>query len=426
VTDVTNIIHSTTRVLRGLCIFRWLMIAFSVMMFAIHRSAMLPPEAQGSPPLAVIFLLPMAFNTLYLYIPGGENRFGRFYLPIALALAILDFSIQYGIAYVRPDAQVIIRLPSGQEFSLFWASTEMILLTLVPCVLAGAAYGMRGATQAATFATLLHIVVGFATWLSGASLRGFLILLPLRIAVLYVFPLITGYLADTWRQEHAAVLEANRQLRGYAATVEHLVTSRERVRLARAMHDTLAHSLSALVVQLEAVDTLQETDPVAVKAQLGKIRRHARVGLDEARKAIMDLRSLPVEELGLRAALERLVEQFGQRNGIQTEWTVEGKPFPLLPAQANALYRIAEEALDNVERHAEANKLCMRLSYDTGVTVRIEDDGQGFDPAAVDPDRYGLVGVHERATLVDGRVTVASAPNEGTTLTVQIAEPWKE
>jgi signal transduction histidine kinase len=302
----------------------------------------------------------------------------------------------------------------------------MILMMLVPCVLAGATYGRRGAVKAASLATALHLATGIVVWLYGVPLLGFLALLPLRVAVLYVFPLIAGYLADTWRQEHAAVQEANRQLRGYAATVEHLATSRERIRLARDMHDTLAHSLSAVVVQLEAVDTLQERDPVTAREQLAKVRQQARSGLNEARRAIQNLRSAPVEELGLAGAVEQLAERFGQRNGIQTDWDVEGEPVPLLPVQANALYRIAEEALVNVERHAEATRVTVRLRYADGVTLTVQDDGLGFDLTTVDPDRYGLMGIRERAALVDARVNVDSAPNEGTTLTVEIAEPWED
>jgi signal transduction histidine kinase len=263
-------------------------------------------------------------------------------------------------------------------------------------------------------------------WLTDMPLEGFLILLPMRIAILYAFPLITGAMADTWRREHRELEQANRQLRGYAATAEHLATSRERVRLARAMHDTLAHSLSALVVQLEALDALHEAGPGAARSQLDKIREHARVGLSEARQAILDLRSAPVEEYGLAGALDRLVGRFGQQNGIDTQWTVHGEPFPLLPAQANALYRIVEEALDNVERHAQARRVTVDLRYEGSVTVRIQDDGQGFDPDAVDANRFGLVGIYERAALIDGSVSVATTPNQGTVLTVEIADPWRE
>ena len=422
---MTYIIRNTTRVLRGVFAFRLFIVVFSILVFMTRWSVAGPPEALDSPPHFGFFLLPTLATMLFLFLPGLEKRMSRSYLPIALAMSILVFSLESGAAYVLPGGHILVILPSGRAISLFWASTEMILLVLIPCVLAGAAYGLRGAVKAATLSTLLHLATGVAVWLSGVPPGGFLALLPLRVGVLYVFPLITGYLADTWRREHKAVQKANRQLRGYAATVEHLVTSRERVRLARDMHDTLAHSLSALIVQLEAVAVLQETDPTATKAQLDKIRQQARVGLDETRRAILNLRSAPVEELGLAGAIEQLVEQFSQRSGIPADWAVEGEPVPLLPVQANALYRTAREALTNVERHAEASQLTVCLSYADGVTLSVQDNGQGFDPAAVDPERYGLAGIYERAALVDGQVTVDSAPNEGTTLIVRIGEPWE-
>ena len=423
---MTRLVRNTTRVLRGVFIFRLFIAVFSVLVFAVRWSVWPTPEAFEATSLVGLLMLPALVTVLFLFLPGLEKRMGRFYLPVALGMTILVFSLESGVAYVRPGVRVLVTLPYGGRISLLWASTEMILFTLIPCVLAGAAYGLRGAVRAATLATVLHLSLGVVTWLYGVPLIGFLVLLPLRIAVLYVFPLITGYLADTWRQEHVALQKANWQLRGYAATVEHLATSRERVRLARDMHDTLAHSLSAVVIQLEAVDALQETDPAAARTQLEKVRQQARVGLNGVRQAIQNLRSAPVEELGLAGAIEGLVERFSQRGGIPADWAIEGAPVPLLPVQANALYRIVEEALSNVERHAEACRLTVCLSYAHGVTLSVHDDGQGFDPATVDPDRYGLVGIRERAALVDAQVTVDTAPNEGTTLTVRIVEPWQD
>ncbi|UCC64425.1 MAG: sensor histidine kinase [Anaerolineae bacterium] len=427
---MTQIVRNATRILRGVFIFRLFITLFGVAVFSIRWSPHIPLEALGV--LSRIGLLPLLMSAamlatmLFLFLPGLERRMGGLYLPVALAMAILTFSLESGVAYLRPGGHLLLTLPSGQTISLFWASTEMILMALIPCVLAGAAYGVRGAVKAATLASLLHLALGVLVWLYGVPLGIFLALLPLRLGVLYVFPFIAGYLADTWRREHVALQEANRQLRGYAATVEHLATSRERVRLARDMHDILAHSLSAVVVQLEAVDTLHETDLGAARQQLAKVQQQARVGLDEVRRAILNLRSAPVEELGLGGAIEQLVERFGQRNGILTNWAMEGEPVPLLPVQANALYRMAEEALSNVERHAEASHLTVCLRYADGVTLSVQDDGLGFDPETVDPDRYGLVGIRERAALVDAQVTVDSVPNEGTTLTVRIVEPWQD
>jgi signal transduction histidine kinase len=422
---VNNVTRNTIRVLRGLFVFWVLSTIFVIVLFAVRWSVRPPSETTLSSPLALSFLLPTVITGIFVLLPGLDRYIGRLYLPVSLAMTILSFSLQSGVAFLNPGARVQITLPTGRELSVFWASAELVLLVLVPCVLAGAAYGLRGALAAATFATVIHLALGVAIQLLGTPLRGFLVFLPLRIAVLYGFSVITGYLSDTWRRERDAAEEANRQLRGYAATIEHLATSRERVRLARAMHDTLAHSLSALVIQLEAIEALEETDPEAAKGQFEKAKRIARVGLDETRRAILDLRSSPVEELGLSGALQQLVERFSQHNGIRAGWTVEGKPVPLMPVQANALYRIAEEALVNVERHAQAHQVNVALCYTDGVSLEIQDDGRGFDLSQVDRQRYGLLGITERAALVDAQVAIHSSPDGGTQVIVHIAEPWE-
>jgi signal transduction histidine kinase len=423
---VKNIVRNTVRLLRGLYVFRLLVLVFGVLVLAIRTSIQVSPEPIEIPTAWSWLLLPSLAALVYLFVPGLSDRLGRYYLPIALALSILSLSLESSGTYLFRGTYVRITLPTGRELSMAWAPTEMILLVLVPCVLSGAAYGLVGALQAASFAVVLHLGIGLAILLLDGSLHSFLVLLPLRVAVLYAFPVMTGYLSDTWRREHDALQVANQRLRGFAATAEHLATSRERVRLARAMHDTLAHSLSALTVQLEALDTLLDKDRAAAQVQLNKIRHLAREGLEETRHAILDLRSSPVEELGLAGAIERLVERFGKQNGIETAWTLSGEPYPLLPVQANALYRIVEEGLDNVERHAQADRVAVGLTYDGGVTLNIQDNGQGFDPDTVHEDRYGLLGIRERATLIDGQVTLDTTPGQGTTLLIEIDEPWKE
>jgi len=423
---VTNIVRNATRLLRGFFVLRLVSVVLGAVIYTVRWSIFAPPESLETPSGLLVIVVPTIAVMVFLFVPWFENQLGRFYLPAALVLIIVIFTLESGNTFIRPHTQLIITLPSGRHLYFPWVHTEMILMTLVPCVLAGAAYGLQGAIKAATLATLLHLVIGVEIWWFEGSMRGFVLSLVTRLAVLYGFSVMAGYLSDTWRQEHQAVLDANRQLRGYAATIEQLATSRERVRLARAMHDTLAHTLAAMVIQLEAVDALQEVDPGAAQAQLGKASREARVGLEEARRAISDLRSAPVEEHGLEEALEQMVRRFGEKNRVQTSWTLSGTPTPLLPVQANALYRIAEEALSNVERHSDANSLDVQLEYGTGVTLSIYDDGRGFDPHSVDQGRYGLVGIRERATLVDGEATITSAPGVGTTLIVHIADLWQK
>jgi signal transduction histidine kinase len=409
-------VRNAIRVLQGAFVLRLLIAALTVVILIVYRSALPPAEPVSRVAYGGLYLLPSLAGAILISIPGLGARLGNKYLPVALGIAIVAFSLEYVPAYTQTGLQVIITLRSGHQLNHFWAPTEAILLVLVPCVLGAAVYGVRGAVLSATLASLIHLVQGIGFWQAGLPLDGFVALLPLRLAVLYGFPIIAGYLADTRGREHAALQEANRQLRGYAATVEQLATSRERVRLARELHDTLAHTLSALVVQLEAVDALREGDPAGSEAQLAKVRAQARAGLGETRRAILDLRSSPVEEVGLAAALARLAEKWG------VEYSPGGEEVLLPTVQANALYRIAEEALANAERHADASRIGLRLETmdASSLALVVEDDGRGFDPDAVEPERVGLTGIYERAALIGAEVTVESAPEWGTRLRVAL------
>jgi signal transduction histidine kinase len=409
-------VRNAIRVLRGAFVFRLLIAAIAAIVLIVYRSELPPPEPVTRVAYGGLFLVPSLAGAIFLSIPGLDRRLGAKYLPAALGVAIVAFSLEYAPAYTQTGLQVIVTLSSGRQVSHFWAPTEALLLVLVPCVLGAAVYGVRGAVLSASLASVIHLAQGFGFWHSGMPLYGFLALLPLRLGVLFGFPIIAGYLADTRQREHAALQEANRRLRGYAATVEQLATSRERVRLARELHDTVAHTLSALVVQLEAVDALQGTDPDGAAEQLEKVRAQARAGLGETRRAILDLRSSPVEELGLVGALAQLAERW------EVEFWSVGERVPLPTVRANALYRIAEEALTNAQRHADAGRIVLSLSYvdSDRLELAIEDDGRGFDPEAVGPERVGLTGIYERAALIGAQVTVASAPDRGTRLQVTL------
>ena len=368
-------------------------------------------------------MLPTVVTGVLMFVPRLERRLGDRYLPLILTLAIVSFSLEFVSNYMHPGVQVLISFGSGRQLSQYWAPTEAILWVLVPCVLTGATYGVRGAVKAASLASLVHLGLGVVIWLSETPIHGFLTLLPLRIAVLYVFPLLAGSLADTWQREHSALVEANRQLRGYAATAEQLATSRERVRLARDLHDTLTHTLAALVVQLEAVGAIQEKQPQAALERAAKLQEYARHGLAESRRAILDLRSSPVEELGLAGAIEQLVQQFQERSGIPAEFELLGTPVPLPAMQVNAFYRIAQEGLANVERHAQARHVRVSLDYSEpgDLQLQVGDDGRGFEQGDVSDDRMGLLGVFERAELVGASTTVDSEPGRGTRLNVKLA-----
>jgi signal transduction histidine kinase len=143
----------------------------------------------------------------------------------------------------------------------------------------------------------------------------------------------------------------------------------------------------------------------------------ARQGLADARHAIQELRSDPVQNMGLQGALREMLSALEARSGLVARMDVSGQESDLTLEEAGALYRIAEEALLNVERHARAEHVALALEQ-SRVLVRLSvvDDGRGFDPRQVPADRYGLMGMHERAAIIGGTLEVTSAPDQGTTV----------
>ena len=178
----------------------------------------------------------------------------------------------------------------------------------------------------------------------------------------------------------------------------------ERTRLAREIHDVLAHSLTALVVQLDSAKLIAEKLPTDLPEALDKARHLAKSGLDEARRAVEALRGddLPGPDL-----LPGLVSEFQSSSSIPTRLDVEGHPHPLGSEARLALYRTAQEALTNIRKHAQPSSVAVRLAYGVGgVELLVEDEGSPRPPIelAATGGGYGLTGMRERAELAGGRL----------------------
>lgn len=223
-----------------------------------------------------------------------------------------------------------------------------------------------------------------------------------------------GYSGRRWRvgKEHAEQLLAEAQA-GREALAQ-AVALRERAHLAREMHDVLAHSLSALAVQLEGARLLARSrgaDP-AVVAAIERSHGLARGGLDEARRAIEALRGgdMPGPD-----RLPALAAAFRAQTGVEAELELDGEPRELPSDARLAVYRTAQEALTNVRRHAAAERVDLRLRYaDDGTWLTVEDRGgpaSGGDGAAAEPGLgHGLTGMRERAELLGGRLAATPTP----------------
>ena len=190
----------------------------------------------------------------------------------------------------------------------------------------------------------------------------------------------------------------------------------ERNRLAREIHDTLAQGLTAVSLKLEAADALLEAG--AESEQVRQVVRQAlaltRTNLEEARRSVLDLRAAPLEGRTLAQALAKLAEEVSHRAGIRVtfEATAAHRPLPLRVEVG--LYRIAQEALNNICQHAEASRVEIRLVA-TAETLKlsIEDNGKGFDPANISKNSFGLIGANERAKLLGGTFRIQSCAGAG-------------
>jgi signal transduction histidine kinase len=361
---------------------------------------------------------PTLLLALLVLPPWLERILGRCFLAVGLGLSILFSSLE--TAYLFADWP----FPSLSRFGLPPAVVEQLasappvepfFFLLIPLVLLAWGYGRRGALLGSTWATILHLGIGLGVSRQNDHLELFIAQALMRSALLYLVPLIVSVLAERERQQHAQLEAAHQRLRRHAATVEQLAISRERNRLARDLHDTLAHSLSALTVQLEALRSLLVHDRTATQDAVDEILILARDGLEDSRKAIQALRTDPVETLGLAGALRDMLQAFRERTGVQADLTVAGEKPDLTTEEAQTLFRIAEEGLTNVERHAAARKVIVRLAFGADRTdLVLRDDGTGFDPARVEPDRYGLTGMQERAAMIGATLEVNSRPGGGT------------
>jgi two-component system NarL family sensor kinase len=203
-----------------------------------------------------------------------------------------------------------------------------------------------------------------------------------------------------------------------AEQATHLALAEERNRLAREVHDTLAQELTAITLQLETADALLDTAPERARERIRAALARTRESLAEARRSVLDLRAGPLERQALPDALAELARRFAAEAGLAVETRIAAGGARLPARHEQALYRIAQEALANIRRHARATAVTVELEIAGGrARLSIADDGRGFDTGALrigEAGGFGLLSMQERARLLGGTLTVASAPGQGT------------
>lgn len=230
---------------------------------------------------------------------------------------------------------------------------------------------------------------------------------------------ITRMMALIRQQQHNLRL-TNAKLTQYTHVLEDLTVSRERNRMARELHDTLAHSLTALSVQLETVKAFWSIDPKKAQQLLDRSLEITREGTEETRRALKSLRASPLEDLGFGLAVKQLVFSAADRIGLKTVVRIPDEVNLLSKDEQQVVYRIAQEAIENVIKHANASQIEISMDEDENeFEISIRDDGIGCEEE-IKADGFGILGMRERANLIGGDLDVQSQKGEGCTVTFRL------
>ena len=198
----------------------------------------------------------------------------------------------------------------------------------------------------------------------------------------------------------------------------------ERRRVAREIHDGPAQTLANIVLRLEIAEKLLEFDPTRVKAELNDLKNLVRSNLQDIRRIIFDLRPMALDDLGIVPAIAKYLANYQENYGIKCEFVIEGREKRLLPTLEVALFRLVQEGMTNVAKHAHSSKVDISLIYqEDWTTARIQDYGKGFEVsfALTTPgEHFGLIGMRERVEMFSGHFSIQSTLGKGTTIELSI------
>lgn len=366
-------------------------------------------------PYAIIFVVAgIMLQFGYLSWPYLQKGLGRFFLPAALV-----FSAGFSV-FVQ---KLFLNLPlSLAERSSEEAAWQLFLYLFVPLILTGWQYGFKAVVGYCLFTTGLDYALvrwvdpGYTVF--AESYHHFL---SIRLFSFILAGYVISRIMQQLRREREDLEKANARLARSVMTREELTVSRERNRVARELHDTLAHTLSAMAIQLEAIDTLWVTNREKAHEMVQRCLTVTRDGLTETRRAISALRAAPLEDLGLVRALRQLAETTAARAGIKADLDLPDDISGLPPEVEQCFYRIGQEAIENIARHANAPSMAVVLSStDTGLQMEIADDGRGFAVGDIgEASHFGLQGMRERAEMIGAEIDIGGEAGKGARVKVQ-------
>ena len=329
--------------------------------------------------------------------PSTENSVGQAYLYLGTQLII-----------------VILALGYAEVFIFFFYVLSVQALMLFPLRI-----GLRWVLLFTIIATLVNFYHDFDPYND--------IVTSLVNGAGFFFFGAFGYAlvqAQRARDESQRILseltDAHSRLQRYAEQAESLAVAEERNRLSREMHDTLGHRLTVSIVQLEGAGRLLERDTQRAGQMVQTVREQLVEGLAELRATLASLRDSGMTGTSLRKSLQTLVDEYAQATGLAVHLSIPDNLFALDEARRMTIYRAAQEALTNIQRHAAAQTVWLAIEQNpSAVTLCVEDDGVGMQADELTPG-IGLRGMQERAQQLGGSLAIDASPRGGVRLALTI------
>ena len=377
------------------------------------------PPLQGHQRLWPVFIyyianLSIAFIFLmFTYWGWIQNRMGKFYYPFLL-LAIAAAPIVINVL-------VVPRFPQGPLSNAEGMALRQLPVLFVALALVAWEYRMPHIIFFSISTAAFELILIFANAFGYQNLTVFIFIAIIRTISFIALGIFISLLVTQLRQQRESLREANANLTHYASTLEQLTVSRERNRLARELHDTLAHSLTAISVSLETAKAYFDIDPTKTRDFIERSLESTHMGVDETRRALKALRSNALEDMGLGLAIQRVAESAATRLHLNLTLDLKNPMPSLSPDVEQTIYRVTQEAIENIVNHSRAKNFSVHLESNGHTTLTIQDDGTGFDVKSKEPTgHFGLVGMYERAELAGGKLKIESEKGKGTKVVLTI------
>ncbi|MCA1991167.1 MAG: sensor histidine kinase [Coleofasciculus sp. S288] len=374
--------------------FRFLLYLEWILLFVAALTEVLPSHRLPRFPLLTISYI-AAFGVMGLRLPTGKQIYKILYTALEVFLLLLTANIGSRAIRTFPSLYTILVIRS-------------CLIFQVP--------GRLVVTGLAFLLFLLRLLQRFSRIPASPLVQERFRFVPFALAVslgltlVFVLLFMNAIIAERQSREKLAI--ANEKLRQYALRIENQATLQERNRIARDIHDSLGHSLTALNLQLETAVKLSSSDPNKAKQFLARAKQLGSQALQEVRQSVAALRSDPLQGQSVEQAIASLVEEFRCTTGVTPAFSTHLSHL-LSVELSTAIYRIVQEALTNICKYADATEINIQLGISAAkLYLQIQDNGKGFDLER-NTTGFGLQGMRERTLALGGRFEIDSAPGAG-------------